>query len=240
MTNSRSTAALRPTAGALRLIEAGSTRPTTVDIGDYIRRMTEHCPYLAPSLERGLTTWTVYRVAGDADAEGVQAELFHAGAEAAERLRPLLNRPNGLLRCENVVLLGKVPGTLHRELMAWPHWVLKNLYGPVGVMFGKFYAGEEEFTASGARVPPAPASFLPVRAAVRHRDPRFLHATPDLAAALSTAADDGRDVFESVPTLWKEIRTWSCQFLPPARQSTSLPGTSAESTTSAIPPRSSS
>ncbi|MFI0220050.1 DUF6875 domain-containing protein [Streptomyces lydicus] len=224
MTTHSTTAAPRPTAGALRLIEASTTRPTTVGISDYVQQMTAHCPYLAPSLERGLTTWTVYRANGDAEA--VQAELFHAGVQAAEWLRPLLNRPHGLLRCENIVLVGEVPGTRHRELLAWPHWVLKNLYGPVGVMFGKFYAGEEEVTAAGERIPAAPASLLPVRAAVRRRDPRFLRATPDLAAALAAAADDGRDVFEHIPAQWKEIRTWARHLLPPAKPSTSSTDTS--------------
>ncbi|MGI5262293.1 hypothetical protein [Streptomyces angustmyceticus] len=99
----------------------------------------------------------------------------------------------------------------------------KNLYGPVGVMFGKFYAGAEETTAAGNRIPAAPASFLPVRAAVRRRDPRFLRATPDLAAALAAAGDDGRDVFEHIPTEWKEIRTWAQHLLPPAKPSPSWP-----------------
>ncbi|MFD4260711.1 DUF6875 domain-containing protein [Streptomyces sp. NPDC058534] len=232
MTTSRTSAASRLTAGALRLVEASTTRPNSVDISDYARRMTAHCPYLAPSLQQGLTTWTVYRV--DGDAEAVQAELFHAGAQAAEWLRPLLNRPHGLLRCENIVLVGHVSGTGHRDLLAWPHWVLKNLYGPVGVMFGKFYAGEEEVTGAGHRIPAAPASFLPVRAAVRRRDPRFLHATPDLAAALAAADDDGRDVFEHLPTEWKDIRTWARNLLPPPKPSPSSPATPAN------PPRSSS
>ncbi|MCZ2526980.1 DUF6875 domain-containing protein [Streptomyces sp. HB2AG] len=218
MTTPRTTAASRPTAGALRLVEAGTTSPTTVDISDYVQQMTAHCPYLAPSLRQGLTAWTVYRA--DGDAEAVQAELFHAGVRAAEWLRPLLNRPHGLLRCENIVLLGSVPGARHREVMAWPHWALKNLYGPVGVMFGKFYEGEEEVTAAGARIPAAPASFLPVRAAVRNRDPHFLRATPDLAAALAAAEDDGRNVFENIPPQWKEIRTWARRLLPPAKPST--------------------
>ncbi|MFJ4866005.1 hypothetical protein [Streptomyces sp. NPDC088748] len=229
----RTSAAPRPTAGALRLVEASTSQPTSVDISDYVQQMTAHCPYLAPSLAQGLTTWTVYRADSGADADAVQAELFHAGAQAAEWLRPLLNRPHGLLRCENIVLTGEVPGAHHRELMLWPHWVLKNLYGPLGVMFGKFYAGEEEVTEAGMRIPAAPASFLPVRAAIRRRDPRFLHATPDLATALATATDDGRDVFEHIPTQWKEIRTWARQFLPPAKPSTSSPDTSAS------PPRSS-
>ncbi|MFJ6792057.1 hypothetical protein [Streptomyces angustmyceticus] len=225
MTTGRTTPAPRSTAGALRLVEASTPRPRTVDLGDYARQMTAHCPYLALSLQRGLTTWTVYRAAGDAEA--VQAELFHAGVRAAEWLRPLLNRQHGLLRCENIVLVGAVPGARHRDLLAWPHWVLKNLYGPVGVMFGKFYAGEGEVTAAGHRIPAAPASFLPVRAAVRRRDPRFLSATPDLAAALAAADDDGRDVFEHIPTDWKEIRTWAQHLLPPAKPSPSWPDTPA-------------
>lgn len=197
----------------------------TVDIGDYMQQMTRHCPYLAPSLRRGMTNWTVYRA--DGDTQAVQAELFHAGARAAEWLRPLLNRQHGILRCENIVLLGEVPGTRHRDLIAWPHWVLKNLYGPVGVMFGKFCAGEDEVTGAGHLIPAAPVSFLAVRAAVRRRDPRFLRATPDLAAALVAAADDGRDVFEHIPTDWKEICTWATHLLPPAKPSTSSSDRSA-------------
>ncbi|WP_257138292.1 MULTISPECIES: DUF6875 domain-containing protein [Streptomyces] len=187
--------------------------------------MTVHCPYLSPSVERGSTTWTVYRAVGSAEA--VEAELFHAGARAAEWLRPLIHRPRGFLRCENVVLLGEVPGIPHRALLAWPHWALKNLYGPVGIMFGKFYAGEEEDTRAGEPLPAAPVSYLSVRAAIRRRDPRFLRATPDLAAALSQADDDGRDVFEQLPYDWQEIRTWTKRFLPPVKPSASSSTTSA-------------
>ncbi|MEU6298966.1 hypothetical protein [Streptomyces erythrochromogenes] len=86
--------------------------------------MTAHCPYLAPLLQQGLTTWRVYRV--DGKPATVEAELFHAGAKVAEWLRPLLNRPHGCLRCENIVVLfGEVPGARHRDLLAWP-WRLKD------------------------------------------------------------------------------------------------------------------
>ncbi|NEE38542.1 hypothetical protein G3M53_75770, partial [Streptomyces sp. SID7982] len=78
-------------------------------------------------------------------------------------------------------------------------------------------------TTAGHRIPAAPASFLPVRAAVRRRDPRFLSATPDLAAALIAAHDDGRDVFEHIPTEWTEIRTWARHLLLPAKPSPSSP-----------------
>ncbi|MCX2185553.1 hypothetical protein KV205_34345 [Streptomyces sp. SKN60] len=210
----------RPSAGALRLVEARTARPRSVDIAGYVERMTAHCPYLRPSVERGLTTWTVYRPVGGVDALAVEAELFHAGARAAEWLRPLVRRPHGFLRCENVVVLGEVPGVRHRDLLAWPHWALKNLYAQVGIMFGKFYAGERETTQAGGRTPAAPVSFLPVRAAIRRRDPRFLHATPGLASALAVADDDGRDVCAHLPDDWQEIRRWAKGFFPLAKPST--------------------
>lgn len=225
MTPTRISGASRPTAGALRLVEAGTTRPRSVDITGYVQQMAAFCPYLQPSLDKGCVSWTVYRAEGSAEA--VEAEVFHAGVRAAEWLRPLIRRPHGLLRCENIVILGQVPGARHRDLLAWPHWALKHLYGPVGLMFGKFYAGEEETTRAGVRIPAAPVSFLPVRAAVRRRDPVFLHATPSLADALAVAYDDGRNVLEHLPHDWTEIRTWAKNLLPPAKPSASSSGTSA-------------
>lgn len=224
MTHARVGAVLRPTAGALHLVEDGTTHPRSIDITGYVQRMTAFCPYLAPSLARGHTTWTVYRAVGDAAA--VEAEIFHAGVQAAERVRFFLLRSHESWRCENVVILGEVPGTRHRDVMAWPHWALKHLYGPVGLMFGKFYEGEEEMTGAGTRIPAAPVSFLPVRAAVRRRDHRFLGATPALAAALATASDDGRDVFEHLPCDWTEIHAWAKHLLRP-QPSASLRSTSA-------------
>ncbi|MEU8764899.1 hypothetical protein [Streptomyces sp. NPDC048659] len=210
MTPGAAAGAHRKTGGALRLVEASSGAPRSVDISSYVREMRAHCPYLGASLRRGLTTWTVYRADGGPDA--AEAELFHAGARAAEWLRPLVRRPHGWLRCENLVVLGG-----HPDLLVWPHWVLKNLYGPVGIMFGRFAAGAAEFTRCGARVPAAPVSFLPVRPAVRRRDPALLRTTPGLAAAVAVAEDDGRDVFAHLPHEWTEIRTWTRRFLPPVQ-----------------------
>jgi hypothetical protein len=75
-------------------------------------------------------------------------------------------------------------------------------------MFGKFAAGEER---GGIATPPV--SFLPVRVAVRPRDPRFLGATPDLAAAVAEAVDDGRDVLGSIGHDWTEIKQWAQHLL---------------------------
>ncbi len=55
--------------------------------------------------------------------------------------------------------------------------------------------------------------FVPVRVAVRPRDPRFLGATPDLAAAVAAAVDDGRDALDSLGHDWTEIKRWAQHLL---------------------------
>ncbi|WP_236256918.1 hypothetical protein [Streptomyces hygroscopicus] len=198
--------ALRPSAGALRLIASRTTTPRA-DIAAYVRAMTAHCPYLAPSLDHGLTGWTLYEAVGAP--LDVEAEVFHAAGQAAEWVRPLATRAHATFVCENVAILGA-----GREVLQWPRWALKHLYGPVGLMIGKFAAGEERTDGSGRRIPSPPVSFLPVRAAVRPRDGRFLQRTPNLAAAVASARDDGRDVFSHIGHDWKDIRLWA-QRLPP-------------------------
>lgn len=59
--------------GALRLVEASTTRPRSMDISDYARLPRPRSGY-----------------------------------------GPLLNRPHGVLWCENIVLVGEAPGTRHR------------------------------------------------------------------------------------------------------------------------------
>ncbi|MFJ3218112.1 hypothetical protein ACIPLC_19590 [Kitasatospora sp. NPDC086801] len=165
-----------------------------------------------------MTGWTVYEIAPDVHRYAVEAELFYAGVQAAEWIRPLMAEPFGALACENVVLLGQCADADHRELLTWPHWALKNLYGPVGVMFGKFVQGAAETSRAGHSIPPAPFSFLPVRAAVRLLDPKLLTSTPDLAAAVAGAVDDGRDVFEHIPCEWKAVREWASSLLRPPKR----------------------
>lgn len=206
MTSMHADGALRPTAGALRLVEARTTRPRTMGITSYAQAVTANCPYLAPSLERGLTRWTVYEVVGEAEA--VEAEVFRAGVRTAERIRASTTCRHGSLVCENIVLL-----SVDDDVMTWPHWALKNLYGPVGLMFGKFRKGVEDTDRRGLRIPAPPVTFMPVRVAVRPRDPRFLAATPDLADAVANAVDDGRDVFAGMPQDWKDVKRWARRLL---------------------------
>ncbi|MGW6597396.1 hypothetical protein [Streptomyces sp. NPDC055036] len=180
--------------------------------------MFAHCPYLEASTTRGTTVWTVYEIAPGAPKDAIEAELFHAAVGAAERVRLLMRRSRSALVCENIVVLTDDVDTDCAEVMAWPHWALKHLYGPVGVMFGKFVQGVEERDTFGRIVPPAPYSFLPVRASIRPRDPGLLKGTPALSAALAMADDNGRDVFEHIPCEWKAVRAWASSLPAPARR----------------------
>ncbi len=202
---------------ALRLIESRTTSPTAVDFTEYVQAMSAHCPYLAPSVAHGLTGWTLYEAIGAA-AE-VEAAVFHVGVQVAEQVRTLATRSRGALVCENVAVLGA-----GREELAWPHWALKNLYAPVGIMVGKFPVGHQVADHRGRLVPEPPLSFLVVRVSVRARDPLFLSRTPDLAATVEVASDDGRDVFasEQVTNAWPDVKRWAQRRLP--KPSTRSPG----------------
>ncbi|MEU6233690.1 hypothetical protein [Kitasatospora sp. NPDC047058] len=202
-----------PRAGALRL-----HRPRTTTMlpaaADYVEATTAHCPYLAPSVRHGLAGWTAYRIDPSADLIDVEAAVFAAGMRAAELVRPLAARRRGRLVCENVV----IDGAGRREI-DWPHWVLKNLYAPIGLIIGKFWSGEADVSRRGTPLPVPPLTFLSVRPAVRPIDPRFLETTPVLAETVAVARDDGRDVL--VPILgtpvtacaaephWPTIRAWA-------------------------------
>lgn len=198
--------ATRPSAGALSLVTPRSSAPAPY-LSTYLRDLTGHCPYLGPSLERGHTSWTLYEAVGGV--EHVEAEIFYAAVQAAERVRSSMPRRRGAFVCENVAVLHA-----GEEALQWPHWALKHLYAPVGLMVGKFAAGEERADRSGRPVPTPPVSFLPVRVAVRSRDGQFLRATPELAAAVEQAVDDGHDVFGAIGHDWKDVRAWAQQLLP--------------------------
>ncbi|MBV6696256.1 hypothetical protein KV557_03825 [Kitasatospora aureofaciens] len=146
----------------------------------------------------------------------IEASVFAAGVQAAEYVRSLAPRPRGHLVCENVV----IDGAGRREI-DWPHWALKNLYGPVGLMIGKFWAGEVDESRQGGRLPVPPVTFLSVQPAVRPLDPRFLEDTPELAETIAVAHDDGRDVLapvigtsttaRSAALNWSVVRAWAAR-----------------------------
>ncbi|MFD8144876.1 hypothetical protein [Streptomyces sp. NPDC059708] len=207
-----STARMEPSpwrVGALRIL---APRSATAPEQSYVNATKAFCPFLTPSVERGLTSWTVYGIVPGAGPEEIEAAVFEAAVESAERVRKSSRGPSGHLVCENLVVEGASRGELD-----WPHWALKNLYVGVGLMFGKFWTGETGASRSGVPLPVPSFTFLSVRPAVRRRDPYFLDDTPALAEVIRDAEDDGRDVFAGLSRDWKEIKKWSSTLPRPAR-----------------------
>lgn len=199
-----------PPAGALRISQNRTTVPA---FSGYVEDVTAHCPYLGPSCTNGLTYWTTYMIDPGARLFDVEAGLFAAAVVAAERVRLLAKGRRGHLVCENLVITGAT-----RQHLDWPHWALKNLYGPVGLMFGKFWQGEQDTSRRGAVLPVPPVTFLSIRPAVRPRDPHFLHITPALADTIRESEDDGRGVFDAVGRDWTAVRSWAARLPRPVKE----------------------
>ncbi|MCD9145912.1 hypothetical protein [Streptomyces albireticuli] len=186
-------------------------------IGPYIAAVTAHCPYLSPSTARELTRWEAWEPADEtAVPQAIEAGLFAAGLMAAERVRARA-RTLGPLVCENVAVRWDAPTEDQRLALMWPHWALKLLYAPVGVMVGKFWAGETDTDRRGRPVPVPPITFLSLRPAVRARDPKLLTSHPDVGDIIAEATDDDRDVLDDVldggervdEHAWTRVRAWA-------------------------------
>ncbi|MEV6731341.1 hypothetical protein [Streptomyces sp. NPDC051364] len=145
----------------------------------------------------------------------IEGALFAAAVVCAERVRILSKGQRGYLVCENLVVRGA-----SRRHLDWPHWALKNLYSGVGLMFGKFWEGEEDTSRHGGDLPVPPVTFLSIRPAVRPRDPQFLHNTPVLADTIRDAQDDGRNVFNGLERDWATVRSWAARLPKPSKEST--------------------
>lgn len=204
-----------PGSGPLRLAATGDADQTGLDA--FARAMTVNCPFLRPSLRRDLVRWHRYEAEPGAARETVEAGLFAVGVWAAEQVRAR-RRDLGVGVCE-VVAVDQAAAGIHGpwSVLQWPHWTLKQLYAPVGVMFGKFAPGETRTDRRSRAVAAPPVAILAVRPALPTVDPGLLPNTPALAQMIATSADDGRDVFHGVPGVrhaadpWPAVRAWSDQ-----------------------------
>lgn len=193
----------------LRLSIDYTTEPDNIAPGfsDYLDAMTDHCPFLRPSLQRGLTRWLRYETNAEAhQLPDLQRKIFAAVVEHMELLRDQRrSRPSAdaVLLCDNLAIrwIGVQDPTAHRRALVWPHWMLKTSYTLLGYMIGKFSLHDHGTDRRGTRVPSVPISFLSLRVAVQRKDPQFLHETPHIAEQLAAAHDHGQHLFAHVPDL---------------------------------------
>lgn len=156
-------------------------------LSSYLEAMTGHCPFLRPSLRRGFTRWLLYETSMDIHRlPDLQREIFAVAVEHMELLRDQRRgRPvaDAALVCDNLAVrwIEVEDALAHRRALAWPHWMLKSIYTPLGYMVGKFSRHAHGTDRRGISVPSVPISFLSLRVAVQRKDPRFLHETPHIA-----------------------------------------------------------
>lgn len=208
-------------AGALpsfmKLGPASDDDATAMGLYAYADAVAGHCPYLSPSMRSGQTRWTRCQVVERGSLEGIEAAVFAAGVDAAEYVRR--RRAEGARLACVVVTVGPAPHVDERAL-AWPHWVLKVAYAPVGVVAGKFWPGQSVTDRNGHPVPSPPLPLLALRTSMAPADARLLARTPRLAALVAQTDDDGRDVFarvgglgEDVGKTWPRVRSWAADQL---------------------------
>ncbi|MGH3566852.1 MAG: hypothetical protein ACRDRH_12630 [Pseudonocardia sp.] len=194
----------------LRLCVYYTTEPDgiTPGLGSYVDAMTAHCPFLRPSLQRTLTRWLLYETSAEAhQLPDLQQEIFGAAVEHMEILRDQRrsrSTSDAILLCDNLAIrwIGVQDAAAHRSLLAWPHWMLKTIYTPLGYMVGKFALHAQGADRRGISVPPVPVSFLSLRVAVQRKDTQFLHETPHIAEQLAAVQrDHGQHPFADIPDL---------------------------------------
>ncbi|MEY9212689.1 hypothetical protein NI17_004440 [Thermobifida halotolerans] len=154
----------------MRCVVSATTDPTDIHPGmaAHQQDMIARCPYLGPSVRRGLTLWSAYQAA-----PGKQADLFAALLGHAEELRAA-RRSTGMLACRNIAVLGPKDQEEARRLLQWPAWLARNLYAPVRLMMGRFWTGVERTDSRGEAMLPPPVAFFSLRMAVPGRDGLFL------------------------------------------------------------------
>lgn len=160
---------------------------------------TAVCPYLSRSINRQRTFVSEYRIGGGTIAD-LQAAVFYAAIPAVEAFRDstrATDRDSGL-QCENVAFMIADPGMAAngRDVLEWPHWMLKLLYTKAGLVFGKFWKGETLISRSGLAAPVPERNFLSIRWALRGRDDHFFESTPFLQRQFENASYDRRNVHE--------------------------------------------
>ena len=180
--------------------------PDVEGFRDYVAEVSSNfCPYIEPSATKECTTYTVVHSDTNKkeEAEGIVFASGYALCELLRQKRSLLSSgQRAPLLCENVLFLfPHIEDALGKELLGWPHWVLKCRYTQLGVLFGKFWKSARETAKDGRDLPVPPCHFISVRESVRARDPRFFEQAEWLRPALESSNDVGQNVFDDLADL---------------------------------------
>jgi hypothetical protein len=179
-----------------QLVEA-TTDPKQVhpDLASHQAAMIERCPYLGPSVAKGLTIWSAYD-AGSGD----QRPLLNLLVWYAEQVR-FARRIDGPLSCRNIAVFGPLDVAEAKALLDWPAWLARNLYAPVQLIVDRFWIGIGRDPKTGRSVmPPLAVSFFMIRCGIARKDRLIVSPRPtdEMAILAAGPGDDGRDVIATV------------------------------------------
>lgn len=187
------------------------------DVDGFRKYVTEvssnFCPYIVPSMTKDCTTYTV--VQSDTEDKAVAERIvFASGYALCELLRNKRDQSTSGQRapllCENALFLfPRIDVALGKEILGWPHWVLKCRYTGIGILFGKFWKNARETSKDGRDLTIPPCHFISIRESVRAKDPRFFEQAEWLRPALESANDVGQNVFEDMENFQDVFRTIS-------------------------------
>ncbi|TYR78271.1 hypothetical protein FZC66_20110 [Priestia megaterium] len=200
---------------------------------DYCSAITSFCPFLQPAIQHGALFQQTILLPNTTQLE-IEEEIFYNAVMQVERFRNqrklTASREKKLLLCYNLIF---IPPTSQdaingEKYITWPHYLLKLLYTKVGIMFGKFWLGEEGISRDGRSIPSPTCTFISIRSVVKNRDPYFFEKTPELVNSLIESIDDGRNVhnelglqrinFESLDSMrcsdyYSKVKRWGNEIL---------------------------
>lgn len=160
-----------------------------------------YCPYLEPAQRASALFSGEYivpaQVADDSNALG--ACVFYQVVRHTEWLRHqrrAASHPRAALLCDNVIITLDANLIVDwKKVLAWPHFAAKLLYSDLGLMFGKFWIGEESVSRVGRPIPSPTVSFISIRSAFPTPDALLLsRRTPEFIPRIQNGIDDGRSV----------------------------------------------
>jgi hypothetical protein len=166
---------------------------------EYVRTISDgFCPFIEPSQLRQVLFFSEYHLEELGDK--LEAAMFYLGLQHTEILRQERKKQTNRIvhdfLCENLIFyFPPQRDDDGKKIFSWPHWLLKVLYTKQGIVFGKFWKGEESTSKDGRPIPPPPNHFLSIRSAIKPTDIRFFSKAPQLTEEHKQSCDDGSDVF---------------------------------------------